>query len=230
MLTTEQIEYLFSFCRRHFVKYYDVQVELVDHLANAIESVMQADKKISFEQALDKVYKGFGVMGFASVVSERRRMVEKQNMKLFRRLFKAQFKWPKILTFFLLTAVFFTLFSAGLLYIRWIFISSMILAFPVYIVSVLKLQRIAKKSGKKFMAIDFSWVGSFLFMPTYLFNFSKLFEGDGLFNYMNPHIAVPCLSLVLSLYIIVVIAVCQTLSSVGKALYKTYPEVFPLAK
>ena len=37
MLTKEQIDYLFDFCRVNGVKPYDVQVELVDHLANGIE-------------------------------------------------------------------------------------------------------------------------------------------------------------------------------------------------
>ena len=67
-LTSQQIEELFAFCRRHYVHYYDVQLELVDHLANAIEEKMVADKNISFEAALDEVHKSFGYKGFAGVV------------------------------------------------------------------------------------------------------------------------------------------------------------------
>ncbi len=33
----KQIERLFQFTREHYVKHYDLQSELVDHLANAIE-------------------------------------------------------------------------------------------------------------------------------------------------------------------------------------------------
>ena len=36
-LTNQQIEQLFTFTRQHYVEYYDLQSELVDHLANAIE-------------------------------------------------------------------------------------------------------------------------------------------------------------------------------------------------
>lgn len=58
MLTNEQIQSLFTFCEKHFVKYYDVQVELVDHLANAVELEMQTNPKYSFERALEKVQVG----------------------------------------------------------------------------------------------------------------------------------------------------------------------------
>lgn len=37
-LSTEQIDYLYQFTRNHYVEYYDLQTELVDHLANAIEA------------------------------------------------------------------------------------------------------------------------------------------------------------------------------------------------
>ena len=34
----KQIDELYLFTRQHFVEYYDLQTELVDHLANAIET------------------------------------------------------------------------------------------------------------------------------------------------------------------------------------------------
>jgi hypothetical protein len=37
-LTTSQIDQLFTFTRQHYVEWYDLQSELVDHLANSIEA------------------------------------------------------------------------------------------------------------------------------------------------------------------------------------------------
>jgi hypothetical protein len=37
-LSSTQIEKLYAFTRQHYVEYYDLQTELVDHLANAIEA------------------------------------------------------------------------------------------------------------------------------------------------------------------------------------------------
>ncbi|MEO7120213.1 MAG: hypothetical protein ABIY62_03915, partial [Ginsengibacter sp.] len=94
MLTSEQIEYLFTFCRKHSVYYYDVQVELVDHLANAVEEEMTNDPKISFEKALDKVHRSFGYSGFAPLVAEKQKYAAKQSRKLFWKSFRRQFGWP----------------------------------------------------------------------------------------------------------------------------------------
>lgn len=38
-LTKEQIQSLFTFTKQHFVEWYDLQCELVDHLANDIEYI-----------------------------------------------------------------------------------------------------------------------------------------------------------------------------------------------
>ena len=43
-LTKEQIQQLYKFTRQHYVEYYDVQTELVDHLANDIEQIWIAQQ------------------------------------------------------------------------------------------------------------------------------------------------------------------------------------------
>lgn len=95
VLTDEQINELFAFCKRHYVHYYDVQVELVDHLANAIEEKITANKNLSFEKALDEVYKTFGYKGFAGIVEAKTTAIHKQYRRLRYKLFFAYFTWPK---------------------------------------------------------------------------------------------------------------------------------------
>jgi hypothetical protein len=63
-LQKDQIECLFEFTRSHGVQYYDVQAELVDHLASQIEADMDANPKLSFHAALDEAYTSFGPKGF----------------------------------------------------------------------------------------------------------------------------------------------------------------------
>jgi hypothetical protein len=94
-LTPEQINGLFAFCRKHYVQFYDVQVELVDHLANAIEEKMDLNKKMSFETALASVYSGFGIKGFSEIVKTRTYVVNKRCRKLRQKLFFSYFTWPK---------------------------------------------------------------------------------------------------------------------------------------
>lgn len=103
-LTTLQIEKLFEFCSKHFVRFYDLQVELVDHLANAIEEKMDKQKNISFESALEEVHKSFGYKGFAGFVEARASALYQQNKKLRWKLFLEYFTFPKIaFTTFLIT-------------------------------------------------------------------------------------------------------------------------------
>lgn len=96
-LTKQQIDQLFAFTERKMVRWYDIQVEIVDHLAARIEEKMSADKDLTFEVALRNVYAGFGLFGFAKIVQEK----EKGSFALGKRNFKAklkqQFNWPTIL-------------------------------------------------------------------------------------------------------------------------------------
>ncbi len=64
-LNQKQIEKLFVFVEKKGVKYYDVQHEIVDHLATSIESIMMESKSISFDQALYTVYSDYPITGFA---------------------------------------------------------------------------------------------------------------------------------------------------------------------
>lgn len=96
MITEAQYESLYAFCRRHYVQYYDVQVELVDHLSEAIEEKMKLNPKLSFEQALDSVYASFGIKGFADIVATREKMVSKQCRKQKWKLFFSYFTVPKV--------------------------------------------------------------------------------------------------------------------------------------
>jgi len=102
-LTPEQIEHLYLFTRQHFVEYYDLQTELVDHLANGIEQQWQTSPNISFDEALNNEFKKFGIFGFMDVVEKRSLALGKKYMKIIWTHFKAFFKVPKIfMTLFLI--------------------------------------------------------------------------------------------------------------------------------
>jgi hypothetical protein len=45
-LTTEQIEQIYLFTRQHYLEWYDLQTELVDHLAVAIETEWQENPSL----------------------------------------------------------------------------------------------------------------------------------------------------------------------------------------
>lgn len=107
-LSEEQIERLFKFVESKYVDYYDVQVELVDHLASAIEEKISEEPKKEFEVALREVYRSFGVMGFSALVMAKQDAMSKERMRLWWKEFKSWFALPKIvLTAFFLGGIYF---------------------------------------------------------------------------------------------------------------------------
>src|SRR5690606_21652510 len=96
-LTQEQIDTLFTFTKKHLVEHYDVQVELVDHLANAIEEQWKTNPNISFEDALDKEYKNFGVFGFSGLVEQKQAALQNHYWHIIKKEFINYFSVPRII-------------------------------------------------------------------------------------------------------------------------------------
>jgi len=103
-LTPQQIEQLYTFTKQHYVEYYDLQTELVDHLANGIEEQWQENETLTFEEALQKEFKKYGIFGFTDLVTERQKAMGKTYYKLVFKLVKQYFTFPK-----LMQTLFFTL-------------------------------------------------------------------------------------------------------------------------
>ena len=96
-LTDNQIDQLYQFVKNRFVEWYDVQTELVDHLANGIEDQWKNSPNLSFDQALSREFKKFGISGFYDLVEHKTKTLN----KLYRRqvwfYFKSFFRLPKII-------------------------------------------------------------------------------------------------------------------------------------
>ncbi|WP_010251009.1 hypothetical protein [Myroides injenensis] len=96
-LTNQEIEVLHQFVQKHYVEYYDVEVELVDHLANGIEKQWEEDNQLPFEQALNIEFKKFGIFGFSEIVEKKEKQL---SWYYYKELFKAignYFSSPKII-------------------------------------------------------------------------------------------------------------------------------------
>jgi lysylphosphatidylglycerol synthetase-like protein (DUF2156 family) len=96
-LTDIEIEKLFVFTKKHYVDYYDLQLELVDHLSNGIEAQWQENATLSFNDALQKEFKKFGIFGFTDLVDERRAKMCKRYNKLILTILKTYITLPKVI-------------------------------------------------------------------------------------------------------------------------------------
>jgi hypothetical protein len=95
-LSKEQIDQLFKFTEKKYVRWYDLQVEIVDHLATKIEELITKEPALSFESALQRVYTGFGIFGFAMIVREKERALEISTRRIWWKAVGQFFTWPKI--------------------------------------------------------------------------------------------------------------------------------------
>lgn len=167
-LSTEHIQQLFDFIRRKYVHFYDLQSEIVDHLAAAIEDKMSGNKKLSFEQALDEVYRDFGIFGFAHVVREKEKQLDRQAQRMLWKEVVSLFTWPYLLLSMLILISLYTL---------TLIISMEVVVIITFVVSVSYFSICAyktiksPKSLKKLRMLNY-YQPAFTFIP---FIYSQLF-------------------------------------------------------
>lgn len=155
-LTEQHIEHLYKFTRQHYVEHYDLQTELVDHLANDIEQIWVAQPHLKFEQARDVSFKKFGIFGFMDVVEEKQKQLGKKYRTILWRYVKEWFQFPKIILTASIFAFYFCClqFKAGL----YLCITSVIFLAIIDLYIVHRLQKEVKKrftkNNKKWMLED----------------------------------------------------------------------------
>jgi hypothetical protein len=93
-LNNEQIAALYLFTQQKGIRYYEVQIELVDHLASAIEAEWEEKPALNFEQALQLVYSRFGIFGFDELEDRKAKALYQQQLKRWGRTFLSFFNVP----------------------------------------------------------------------------------------------------------------------------------------
>jgi hypothetical protein len=97
-LTPSQIEQLYDFCYLQSVVHYDVQVELVDHLASAIEKIWEDRPQTTFDDALYEVNEEFGDhAGFVIIKQEKEQALRREYRKMLWKFISEFYRLPKII-------------------------------------------------------------------------------------------------------------------------------------
>ena len=156
-LTPQNIEQLYKFTRQHYVEHYDVQTELVDHLANDIEQIWDEKPTLSFEQARDISFKKFGVFGFMDILEEKQNSMSKKYRKIIWTYLKEWFTLPKVVLTFSFVAIFYYLYQIPF-YGKYVFYTLEILFFLLMIIRchfLIKRQKERiKQTGKNWLLED----------------------------------------------------------------------------
>jgi len=109
-LTSKQIKYLYKFCIQKEVYEYEVQLELVDHLASSIEFQMSQNPDIKFPEALEIASAGFGNKGFYNLVRSKKKAIEREYNRLFWKFILSYFKLPRVIMTIACTISIFSIF------------------------------------------------------------------------------------------------------------------------
>ncbi|WP_275316005.1 hypothetical protein [Tenacibaculum bernardetii] len=155
-LTEQNIDNLYKFTRQHYVEHYDVQTELVDHLANDIEKILAEQPTLSFEQARDVSFKKFGIFGFMDVVDQKIVQLNKKYFRLILSFVKQWFRLPKIILTFCFIALFYVLQQAPSAYYIYtgVFFSVILLETIKMFHSKRKIKKKEALTGKKWLLED----------------------------------------------------------------------------
>lgn len=111
-LTDEEVDRLFDFCTKHYVPEYDLQIELVDHLASGIEEQWAKTPDLPFPVALNNTFDQFGIFGFSKIKSQKEKELCRKYRKLFWKYTLEFYKLPKVVLTFVITFVLFTVYRA----------------------------------------------------------------------------------------------------------------------
>jgi hypothetical protein len=224
-LTPQQIDRLYQFTRQHYVEWYDLQTELVDHLANAIEQQWQENPKISFEDALQMEFKKFGVFGFMDVVEKRQLALQKRYSKLVWKHFKEFFTIPKIVITLFSTVLLFLIFrnySQAEILITTLFMLVLITFWISLFYQSRKNKKEYKTTGKKWLFKDIifghSSFAGLSYIPFYVLLHTDFSQNIGIVK--AAFFSLLFVSMALCEYIILVIIP----SKADEYLKETYPE------
>jgi len=158
-LTENQIDELYKFTREHYVYFYDVQSELVDHLANDIEEIWIGKPKLSFENARDTSFKKFGIFGFMDVIEAKQKQMNKRYWKIILRFAKEWFTVPKIVITISVFFIFFMLLQIQ--YSEYIFLVTLLIliTLEMRIVYFVRKQHKKKEAKKEKIFLLESMIG-----------------------------------------------------------------------
>tara|TARA_R110002126_G_scaffold291693_1_gene455359 strand:- start:14543 stop:15241 length:699 start_codon:yes stop_codon:yes gene_type:complete len=223
-LTPNHIQELYKFTRQHYVYHYDVQSELVDHLANDIEEIWKDNPKISFEDARDKSFKKFGIFGFMDVIEAKQIQVGKKYRKILWRFIKDWFKLPKVILTLLIFIFFYSIMSLQInenYLLSFMLILGLVDGFYAY--------KITRKSKKRFEQKKVKYVLEDMIFNAGAFGsvlvFSNLFHLSSLIEYSNSVYYKSIVAFLITLAIIYsYVSLVVLPKKAEELLQETYPE------
>jgi len=152
-LTTEQIDCVFDYVASHNIKWYELQVELTDHLVSIMEEIWSQDTELSFHQVKHQAEQRFGRNYFREIEAEKRKILQKQFNLNQRKMVSEYLKFPKIALSILMVFLVYRIsfyFEDISFYIKILYGTLL----SVSMLTMINWYRYRKINGKKFLSLE----------------------------------------------------------------------------
>ena len=152
-LTPKQIEYVSNYIKSFNIKWYELQVELTDHMITSMEEIWEKEPELTFHQVKQYAENRFGRNGFKEVEKERRIILHKEFNRSQWKMLVEYLKFPKIVMSILLVVFVYRIsfyFEDILLYIKILFGILLVTS----VVSIFNWFLYRKINGKRFLALE----------------------------------------------------------------------------
>ena len=165
-LTTEQIEYVSNYVRSFDIKWYELQVELTDHMVNSMEEIWEKDPELTFHQVKQYAEDRFGRNGFKVIEEDRTQILRKEFRKAQWNMITEYLRFTKIILGILLVLLIFKAtfyFDEPIKFVKNSFVLLAILFIPAFY----SFYANRKIKGKRFLELNIShstFTGIFVFM------------------------------------------------------------------
>lgn len=226
-LDSSEIDRIYSFTRQHYVVYYDVQTELVDHLANGIEAQWKENPEVSFEEALQREFKKFGIYGFSDVVEQREQAMQKKYFRLILKQTTTLLRKPSVLLLFIMLflSCFFVLkLEGGFNYIMYFILAYFSVLATVFSIRSFSLKKKKREKKKIFLleAVIFNAGSCFSF---FWFTFYTIHLSLNLGNIESVYLHIFLSALISFLILLSFICFYHLPKRKDEILQKAHPEI-----
>lgn len=152
-LTAEQIEYVSNYVKSFDIKWYELQVELTDHMVSSMEEIWEKDPELTFHQVKHYAENHFGRNGFKILQEDRRIILYKEFNRNQWKMIGDYLKFPKIIMS-VLSVVFIygiSFYFNDVLFFNKILFGSLLIFQAITVVNWLLNRKI---NGKRFLALE----------------------------------------------------------------------------
>ena len=154
-LTNQQIEYVENYIISKDIKWYELQVELTDHMVSSMEEFWAKDPELTFHQVKHYAVDKFGKNGFKAIEEERTQILKKEYRSAQWKMIVDYLKFPKIFASLLALIMSYKLsfyYDKPLKFLAVLYVFVLALYVPA-IYSYFKNRKI---KGKRFLQIEIS--------------------------------------------------------------------------